>query len=73
MKTRTVNVRGEEHRSIGEAIQWLSVSAHDCVITIGGRIFSVAREECDRLDMLRAVSAQWFFHEASGRIVSVPR
>ena len=71
--TTTVNVRGEEHPSIGEAIQHLSCSAHDAVITIAGRIFSVTQEECDRLDMLRVVSAQWFWHEASDRLMSVPR
>jgi hypothetical protein len=69
----TTTIRGTEHRNPSEAIQHLSVSAHDCVVTVGGRLFTVTRKERDRLDGIGrgVIQAEWFDYQ--GMVLSVPR
>lgn len=67
---KTITIRGTEHRTATDAIQWLAVSNHDKAISVSGRLFSVTAAEFDRLDRIGVVQAQWFVER--DRLVSVP-
>lgn len=68
---RTIEIHGQEHASAHDAITELNFSG-DLAISVGGRFFSVERDEHERLQAAGIEPTTWHDHAASGRIISVP-
>jgi hypothetical protein len=68
---RTIQIRGQEHDSVHDALVELNFSG-DHVISLAGRYFTVDETEYRRLQNEGIQPATWHYHEASDRIISVP-
>jgi len=66
-----ITFRGTRHANAHEAIQHLSVSADDRAISIGGRFFTVTRDEYDRIQCEYGIQPTTW-HDHHGQIISVP-
>ena len=75
MKTKTIRVRGQEHRSAHEAIQDCDASGWDAAISVGGKYICVRKAEAERLAAAGVEFAYLHDHEmadGSHRIMTVP-
>ena len=68
---RQVTIHGWEHKSAHDALVELNFRG-DHAISIGGRYFTVAAAELERLEVDGIQPTTWHHHEATGRIISVP-
>ena len=72
MEGREIVIEFMEHGSAAEAIQYLEVSNHDRAIMMGGKHLTLTKADADKLKFVGASFAYLFYHEASGRIMTVP-
>jgi hypothetical protein len=68
---RTITSRGREHATAQDALVELNFSG-DCAIALGGRYFTITREELERLESLGIQPTIFHDHAATHRIISVP-
>ena len=67
----TTTVRGTECESASDAIVELNFSG-DHAISLGGRYLVIADAEYRRLQARGIQPTTWHYHEATGRVMSVP-
>ena len=72
MKPREITIQMTEHDSAAEAIQHLDVSSDDRAVLLGGKYLTMPQAEADKLEALGAVFAYLVWHEATGRIMTIP-
>lgn len=66
-----VEIRGKEHATVHDALVELNFSG-DRAISIGDRFFTVSEAEYEGIQDLGIQPTNWYHHEPSGRILSVP-
>jgi hypothetical protein len=69
---REIVIEFVEHDSAAEAIQYLDVSKYDQAILMGGKYLTVTKADAEKLEFIGASFVYLFYHEASGRIMTVP-
>jgi hypothetical protein len=67
-----ITIQAVEHESAIEAIQYLDVSNHDRAVLLNGKYLTMTQAEADRLEASGAEFAYVYFHEPTGRIMTVP-
>ena len=69
---REIAIEFVEHASAVEAIQYLDVSNHNRAVLMGGKHLTLTKADAEKLEFVGASFAYLFYHEASGRIMTVP-
>jgi hypothetical protein len=68
---RQIKVDGTEHKTHHQALVELNFSG-DVAISIGGRIFTVTRNELNRIEGLGVQPTSYYTHKKTGKIISIP-
>jgi hypothetical protein len=69
---REIVIEFVEHSSAAESLQYLEVSRHDRAILMGGKYLTLTNADAEKLEFVGASFAYLVYHEATGRIMTVP-